>query len=74
MIDFLIQIFNTIRSLILFLVHVLTSLINLLINIPRYLLYLTNIILNVPAVYIPFLAASIGLYAMFLILNRSQNG
>lgn len=74
MIKILVSIFDTVRSLVLFIIHLGSSLIALFMNIPKYLTYLTNIVLNVPAVYIPFLTATLGIYAMFLILNRSENG
>lgn len=73
MITLLQSIVDTIVSLIGFVIHTVESLINLIAHIPSYVSFLTVSIGYLPTMIMPFCIASISIYVVFLLLNRSTN-
>lgn len=73
MITLLQSIVDTITSLIGFVIHSIESLINLIAHIPSYVSFLTVSIGYLPTIVMPFCIASVSLYVIFLVINRSTN-
>lgn len=73
MINAILVLFDTIKSILIFFIHSLESLIRLFLSIPSYTIYLINLIANVPNVFIPFLTASISIYVIYLVTGRSRD-
>ena len=73
MISLLQSIVDTITSLIGFVIHSIESLINLIAHIPSYVSFLTVSIGYLPTIVMPFCIASISIYVIFLVINRSTN-
>lgn len=74
MITLLQSIVDTVTSLVGFVIHSVESLINLIAHIPSYVSFLTVSIGYLPTIVMPFCIASISIYVVFLLVNRSTNG
>lgn len=72
MISLLQSIVDAIISMFELVGNIFMSLYTLLIHIPTYVSFLTTSISFLPSMIIPFAAASISVYVIFLVLNRGS--
>lgn len=73
MIKILLSILNFLGSIITFIINTFTSLISLIAKIPVYIAWLVEAVAILPAVLIPFILASISVYAILFILGRTSS-
>ena len=73
MIKILLSILGFITSLVKYLISMFTSLISLIVKIPSYIAWLVEVVAVLPAILIPFIVASISVYAVLFILGRQSS-